>query len=193
MPTRMRKPLVSPASRADFRDGVRYCSIPSLITEQLAVLDTFAETIRGAVGRRLLRVFGPVHVFGERLYGATPGAFWFEFEDYPAFGIKGCGHGEGLELDSVKPVPMDMGESGEIIVRDLARGNNLKLVEHQVLSGAWEIRSANDVQTALTLGIRLEFGPGPAPAILNLADELELHFSRPFMAPADLKLLEVPL
>jgi hypothetical protein len=90
-------------------------------------------------------------------------------------------------------MPANMQEAGETVVRELTRLLGLRPGERPTLTAAWEIRAVGGDPSEPPMGVRLEFGPDRAPAILNLADDLEVHFGPVDMDSAGRGLVEIRL
>jgi hypothetical protein len=70
-----------------------------------------------AIGRKLRKVVASVHIWGDDGLNDAPLCLWFFFEALPALRLAGAPDGWSIQADEVCPEPIDLGESGEIILR----------------------------------------------------------------------------
>jgi len=142
-----------------------------------------------AVGHPLRKVVASVQVFEEAILREAPLCLWLFFEGLPGLRLVGSSDGWHVETDETPPEPVDMGESGEIVVRDISRKSIFQQGLGRVLEGAWAIASSPGGEI---IGVRFDFGLPRKPIILNWGDELYIADTYPPDAKEE-ELLEVPM
>ncbi len=87
-----------------------------------------------AIGHTLRKIVASVHVFDTAALCDVPLCLWLFFDTLPGLRLSGAADGWSIQADDTPPEPMDIGESGEIILRDVSRTsyllNNLGLKAH---------------------------------------------------------------
>lgn len=125
--------------------------------------------VKALLGFELEQVWGAVHFFDGQLSEGPPLFVWLKFREAPALQLSGSPDGATLVVGDKAPEPVDMGEAGEILIRDLSKTPPFDQALGNRLQAIWTIRS---VEFSTTVGIRLGFGGFVAPVIGNFDDEL---------------------
>jgi hypothetical protein len=126
------------------------------------------ETIQKAIGRKLFNVFGSYY-FKSHEFDETPLSIWLYFESISPIRFLGDSNGWNISLDEKEPEPIDMGEAGEICIRDLSQKPIFKSIIHQELKSVSTFDSPDEGNI---IGFRLDFGVPGKLIILNWGDEL---------------------
>ena len=142
-----------------------------------------------AIGHTLHKIVAAVHVFDPAAPCDAPLCLWLFFDTLPGVRLSGAADGWSIQADDTPPEPIDLEESGEIILRDVSRTSVFQRALGRALQAAWSVQSA---PTGEVVGIRFDFGQSITPCVLNWGDELYVaeHY------PADAnqhELREVPL
>ena len=151
--------------------------------------NTIQQLFTRAVGHSLRKVVASVHIFGEERLSDAPLCLWLFFESLPGVRLFGASDGWHMEADDTPPEPVDMGDSGEIVLRDISRKSIFRQVLEQALRGAWTVESARE---GGVIGVRFDFGMPLKPLVLNWGDELYIGSKYPPDAKEE-ELLEVPM
>lgn len=121
------------------------------------------------IGRPLRKVIASVHFFEGRLDDG-PLCLWLSFEDLTSFRLFGASDGWHLGIDRALPEPIDMEESGEIILADVSNRTMFGQMVGRELKRAWLVESpAGEV-----IGVRFDFGVALEPIVINWGDELRI-------------------
>ena len=133
-----------------------------------------------AIGHTLRKIIASVHVFNAELLCDAPVCLWLFFDTLPGLRLSGAADGWSIQADDTPPEPMDLEESGEIILRDVSRKSVFQRALGRALQSAWLVQSS---PTGEVLGVRFDFGQSITPCVLNWGDELYIaeHY------PADAK------
>jgi hypothetical protein len=140
------------------------------------------------IGSRLTAVWVTVHVEEGEL-DERPLGIWLEFGGKHLIGFRGTPDGDGLTLVDEPPRPQDMGEAGEVIVRDLAPQSPFVRAVGLPLRAVWELGTTG---STTPLGFRFDFGGLIRPMVLNWGDQIEMRLTLPPDARAE-EIHEVPV
>jgi hypothetical protein len=131
------------------------------------------ETFAGVIGHPLRKIVASVHVF-EGSIDSEFLAVWFIFEDVPAIRLLGASDGEALIADNEPFEPVDMAESGEVVIADISNktvfGNSIGKSLHKI---------SRVESNKRTVGVQFDFGESLKPLVLNWGDELYLGADLP--------------
>ena len=150
---------------------------------------TLQEKFGEAIGHKLRKVVASVHVFGAEALSDAPLCLWFFFEALPVVRLSGAPDGWSIQADDTLPEPIDMEESGEIILRDVSRRSIFQQGLERNLQAVWLVQLSH---TGETICIRFDFGQPIRPLVLNWGDELYIAKDYPDDAQ-DGEILEVPI
>lgn len=131
--------------------------------------DETRRTLAEAIGQPLRKVIASVHLF-QRELDNEPMHLWLSFGDLALFRFFGASDGWRLGVDRTLPEPVDMGESGDIILVDLSNKTPFAPLIGRELEGAWLAESPAGEIT----GVRFDFGCSLRPIVLNWGDELRI-------------------
>jgi len=133
-----------------------------------------------AIGHTLRKIIASVHVFDTTALCDVPLCLWLFFDTLPALRLSSAADGWSIQADDAPPEPIDLQESGEIILRDISRKSVFQRALGIALQSAWLVQSS---PTGEVIGIRFDFGQSITPCVLNWGDELYIaeHY------PADAK------
>lgn len=134
------------------------------------------EELASLIGSCFRGVWGAVHIEHQRVVDEPAIAVWLAFEGQPLRGFKGASNGEGILMINEAPRPQDMGEAGEVIIRDLTGRSPFARAVGKPVLAIWELSST---QTEITSGFRFDFGGIVKPIILNWGDEILIRMSLP--------------
>ena len=142
-----------------------------------------------AIGHTLRKIVASVHVFDTAALCDVPLCLWLFFDTLPGLRLSGAAEGWRIQADDTPPEPIDLEESGEIILRDVSRTSVFQSALGRDLQAAWSVQA---VPTGEVIGMRFDFGQSITLCVLNWGDELYIaeHY------PADTKedaLREVPI
>ncbi|MBI3329037.1 MAG: hypothetical protein HYZ81_20325 [Nitrospinae bacterium] len=151
--------------------------------------NTIQQELTKAIGHSLRKVVASIHVFTEETLNDAPLCLWLYFESLPGLRLFGSPDAWHIEGDETPPEPMDMGESGEIVLRDISGKSIFRQAIGKELKGAWTVESRPEGEV---IGLRFDFGLPLKPIVLNWGDELYLADKYPSDAKAA-ELLEVPM
>lgn len=139
------------------------------------------------IGQRLGSVIGEVHCF-DGSFSETPNSVTLLFDERDPLRVSGDADGWRIRLDRTFPLPKQMEESGEIVLRDLSRASAVKDCIHQQLKLVWTLESPK----GQAVGLRFDFGSNQKLMILNWGDEIIVGNTYP--AGPDIEtIVEVPL
>ena len=122
-----------------------------------------------AIGHTLRKIVASVHVFDTATLCDVPVCLWLFFDTLPGLRLSGAADGWSIQADDTPPEPMDLEESGEIILRDVSRKSAFQTAVGRVLQSAWSVHSSPSGEV---IGIRFDFGQSITPCVLNWGDEL---------------------
>ena len=143
-----------------------------------------------AIGYTLRKIVASVHVFDTAaLCCDVPLCLWLCFDRLPGVRLSGAADGWSIQADDTPPEPIDLEESGEIILRDVSRKSVFQRALGRDLQAAWSVQSA---PTGDVIGIRFDFGQSITPCVLNWGDELYIAEHYPADASQH-ELREVPI
>ena len=142
-----------------------------------------------AIGHTLCKVIASMHMFDAKALSDIPLCLWLFFETLPGLRLSGVADGWSIQADDTPPEPIDLGESGEIILRDMSRKSVFQRALGRDLQAVWAVQSA---PTGEVIGIRFDFGHSITPCVLNWGDELYIAEHYPADAKDD-ELREVPI
>jgi len=142
-----------------------------------------------AIGHTLHKIVASVHVYDSKAWCDIPLCLWLFFDTLPGLRLSGAADGCSIQADDTPPEPMDLEESGEIILRDVSRKSVFQRALGRDLQAAWSVQSA---PTGEVIGICFDFGQSITPCVLNWSDELYIGEHYPADASQD-ELREVPL
>jgi hypothetical protein len=91
------------------------------------------------------------------------------FDTLPVLRLASAADGWSIQADDTPPEPIDLQESGEIILRDISRKSVFQRALGRALQSAWSVQSS---PTGEAIGIRFDFGQSITPCVLNWGDEL---------------------
>ena len=151
--------------------------------------DPFQARFGKAIGHTLRKIVASVHVFDTAALCDVPVCLWLFFDTLPGLRLSGAADGWSIQADGTPPEPIDLEESGEIILCDLSRKSVFQRALGRVLQSAWSVHSS---PTGEVIGIRFDFGQSITPCVLNWGDELYIAEHYPADAKAD-ELREVPI
>jgi len=147
------------------------------------------EKLGKALGHTLRKIVGSMHRLGTEGRSDAPLCLWLFFETLPVFRLTGTSEGWGMQIDNTLPEPVDLGESGEIILCDISRSSIFGQGIGHALRAVWSVHSPPQGEM---IGVRLDFGQSVKPLILNWGDELYVAEHYPADARED-EIQEVPL
>ena len=147
------------------------------------------EKLGKAIGHTLRKIGASVHLFGLEGLSDAPLCLWFFFEALPVFRLTGAPDGWSLQVDDILPEPVDLGESGEIVLRDISHRSIFGKVVGKDLRSVWSVQSPPQGKI---IGMRFDFGQPVRPLILNWGDELYMTEQYPDEARDD-EYQEVPI
>lgn len=142
-----------------------------------------------AIGHTLRKIVAAIHVFDVAALCDTPLCLWLFFDTLPGLRLSGAADGWSIQADDTPPEPIDIEESGEIILRDMSRKSTFQRALGRTLHSAWLVQSSPSGEV---IGIRFDFGQSITPCVLNWGDELYIAEQYPADAKAD-ELREVPI
>ena len=142
-----------------------------------------------AIGHPLQRAVASVHGFEGRISNEPPLCLWLYFEGLSVIRLYGASDGEQLRVDHARPVAIDMGKYGELLLRDASKIPVVQQVLGNPLKGVWLVKSLPNDRI---IGVRLDFGLAIKPIILNWGDELYVGEEFPIDAEGE-KFSEVAL
>jgi hypothetical protein len=123
-----------------------------------------------AIGQTLRKIVASIHVFDTAALGCdVPLCLWLFFDTLPGVRLSGAADGWSIQADDTPPEPIDLEESGEIILRDVSRTSVFQRALGRALQAAWSVQS---FPTGEVIGIRFDFGQSITPCVLNWGDEL---------------------
>jgi hypothetical protein len=122
-----------------------------------------------AIGHTLRKIVASVHVFDTAALCDVPLCLWLFFDTLPALCLSSAADGWSIQADGTPPEPIDLQESGEIILRDVSRKSVFQRALGRALQSAWSVQSS---PTGEVIGIRFDFGQSITPCVLNWGDEL---------------------
>ncbi len=139
------------------------------------------------IGRPLRQVAASMHMY-ERQIEESPLSLWLYFDGLDPFRFFGTPDGWRIGIDQTQAAPVDMGESGEVVIRDISRRSVLSAGLDKILKVAWEVRARDSGQM---IGVRFDFGLSFKPMILNWDDEL--HIADEYPSEMEESITEVPI
>lgn len=142
-----------------------------------------------AIGHTLQKVVASIYFFEEKMFNDSLMCLWLYFENLSVLHVFGSPDGWHIQVDNMLPEPIDMGESGEIVIRDISRKSIFQQMLGRTLQAVWTVDSPSERDI---IGIRLDFGLPVKPLVLNWGDELHITTEYPHDAEAE-ELLEVPI
>ena len=74
-----------------------------------------------AIGHTLCKIVASVHVFNTAALCDVPLCLWLFFDTLPGLRLSSAADGWSIQADDTPPKPIDMEESGDIILRDVSR------------------------------------------------------------------------
>src|SRR5215831_2358381 len=151
--------------------------------------ETLQARFGKAIGHTLRKIVASVHIFNAEALCDVPLCLWLFFDTLPAMRLSGAAGGWSLQADDVPPEPIDLEESGEIILRDVSHKSAFQSALGRALQSAWSVHSS---PTGEVIGIRFDFGQSITPCVLNWGDELYVAEHYPADAIKD-ELQEVPI
>ena len=120
------------------------------------------------------KVIASIHFFEGRC-DDEPVELWLSFESLALFRLSGASDGWRLEVDETTPEPVDMEESGEIILGDMSNKTMFDSMVGRELKGVWIVESpAEEI-----IGVRFDFGLPTRPVVINWGDELRIAADYP--------------
>jgi len=122
-----------------------------------------------AIGHPLRKLVAAVHVFDTAVLCDVPLCLWLFFDTLPGLRLSGAADGWSIQADDTPPEPIDLEESGEIILRDVSRKSVFQRALGRALQSAWSVQSS---PTGEVIGIHFDFGQSITPCVLNWGDEL---------------------
>jgi hypothetical protein len=122
-----------------------------------------------AIGHTLRKIIASVHVFDTAALCDVPLCLWLFFDTLPALCLSSAADGWSIQADDTPPEPLDLQESGEIILRDVSRKSVFQRALGRALQAAWSVQSS---PTGEVIGIRFDFGQSITLCVLNWGDEL---------------------
>jgi hypothetical protein len=122
-----------------------------------------------AIGHTLRKIVASVHIFDTAVLCDVPLCLWLFFDTLPGLRLSGAADGWGIQADDTPPEPIDLEESGEIILRDVSRKSVFQRALGRALQSAWSVQAS---PTGEVIGIRFDFGESITPCVLNWGDEL---------------------
>jgi hypothetical protein len=131
--------------------------------------DPLQARFGNAIGHTLRKIVASVHVFDAAALCDVPLCLWLFFDTLPGLRLCGAADGWSIQADDTPPEPIDLQESGEIILRDVSRKSVFQRALGRALQAAWSVQSS---PTGEVIGIRLDFGQSITPCVLNWGDEL---------------------
>lgn len=117
----------------------------------------------------LRKVIASFHSQGGKVAG-EPVHLWLSFEGLDLLRLSGASDGWHLNVDGTPPQPVDMGESGEIVLVDASAKTVLEPMVGQTLRRMWLVKSPEGEM----IGVRLDFGLPVKPIIVNWGDEIHV-------------------
>jgi len=151
--------------------------------------ETLQARVGKALGHTLRKIVASIHVFGSEAPCDIPVCLWLFFDTPPGLRLSSAADGWSIQADDTPPEPMDLEESGEIILRDVSRKSAFQRAMGRVLQSAWSVHSS---PTGEVIGIRFDFGQSITPCVLNWGDELYVAEQYPVDAKKN-ELQEVPI
>ena len=139
-------------------------------------MGTLETQFADLIGSQLTAVWGEVHVEKGKPFDDSPLSLWLEFDGKKLKGFKGTPNGEGVTVVDEPPRPHDMGEAGEMIVRDLTLKSPFARAVGSSLRAVWELRTP---ESTSPIGFRFAFGGLIRPMILNWGDEIQVRMVLP--------------
>ena len=122
-----------------------------------------------AIGHTLRKIVASVHVCDTAALCDVPLCLWLFFDTLPGVRLSGAADGWSIQADDAPPEPIDLEESGEIILRDVSRKSVFQKALGRALQAAWSVQSSPNGEV---IGIRFDFGQSITPCVLNWGDEL---------------------
>jgi hypothetical protein len=147
------------------------------------------EKLGQAIGHKLRKIAASVHLFGLDGRNDAPLDLWFFFDTLPVFCLTGASDGWSIQIDDILPEPVDMGESGEIVLCDISRRSIFGKVVGKALRSVWSVQSPPQGEV---IGVRFDFGAPVKPLVLNWGDELYVAEHYPDDARDD-EFQEIPI
>jgi hypothetical protein len=151
--------------------------------------ETLQVRVGKALGHTLHKIVASVHVFNVEALCDVPLSLWLFFDTLPGLRLSGAADGWRIRADDTPPEPIDLEESGEIILRDVSHKSAFQRAMGRALQSAWLVHSS---PTGEVIGIRFDFGQSITPCVLNWGDELYIAEHYPADAKKD-ELQEVPI
>ena len=140
-----------------------------MMSTKHSLQEKLQEKLGKAIGHKLRKIIASVHLFGSAGLSDAPLCLWLFFETLPVFRVTGAPDGWSLQVDDSLPEPVDLGESGEIVLRDISHRSIFGKVMGQDLRAVWLVQSPPQGKV---IGIRFDFGQPVQPLVLNWGDEL---------------------
>src|SRR6266446_2048339 len=112
-----------------------------MISTKHSLQEKLQEKLGKAIGHKLRKIVASVHLFGLEGLSDTPLCLWFFFETLPVFRLTGAPDGWSLQVDDILPEPVDLGESGEIVLRDISHRSIFGKVVGKDLRSVWSVQS----------------------------------------------------
>jgi hypothetical protein len=137
----------------------------------MTTMKAIDDWLKRAIGTTLDSVLASTHVFGGQVNLKHPWAVWLQFGDLGLQGIQCAPDGCTLALDTGKPMPVQMGEYGESVVRDVGEDPPWNNLRKQRLIRVSLLRSEQD---KCAIGVRLVFANDKEVVLVNWGDELEV-------------------
>src|SRR6266567_3226606 len=122
-----------------------------------------------AIGHTLRKIVASVHVCNTKAWCDVPLCLWLFFDTLPGLRLYSAADGWSIQADDTPPEPIDLEESGEIILRDVSRKSVFQRALGRALQSAWSVHAS---PTGEVIGIRFDFGQSITPCVLNWGDEL---------------------
>src|SRR5207244_11165754 len=82
--------------------------------------ETLQARVGKALGHTLHKIVASVHVFDTAVLCDIPVCLWLFFDTLPGLRLSSAADGWSIQADDTPPEPMDLEESGEIILRDVS-------------------------------------------------------------------------
>lgn len=134
------------------------------------------DELTALIGSRLSAVWGAIYVERQQIVDEPALALWLQFDGQPLRGFKGAPDGEALLVIEEPPRPQDMGEAGEVIIRDLTARSAFARAAGSPLLGIWKLGSPG---SRSPWGFRFDFGGLVKPMILNWGDQILVRLALP--------------
>ena len=137
--------------------------------------------LQDAVGHSLSGCVAALHLFEESI-DRSPVYLWLEFENLQAIRFSGSSDGNEVLADTQPPEPVDMEESGEIIIADLS---NTPVISSNIGKQLVSVRLVG-AATGHVIGVKLEFDSTEGFYVLNWGDEILIKEELPPDSEKDL-------